>query len=321
MPRTVKAAVVNDFKSPPSYQDIEIADPSESQVQIKVLATGLHQLVKSRASGAHYSANITLPLIPGVDGVGELPDGELKYFMTFNPTSTGSFAEYANVAKDDLLPVPRGADPAVVGGLLNPAMSSWLALRNRVELKKGFTVLILGVTGASGQLAVQIARLLGASRIVGAGRNQKALNDLLANGLDAAITLSDDQTENEKAFAQEAANIDVVLDYLYGPVAEIAMRAIISQREVSSHRLDWVQIGSMAGQSISLPANALRAANFYISGSGLGSISMADFRTELTELIKHLASGKLTGSVDPQSLKDVATAWTAKSDGRQVFVL
>ncbi|CAO3693890.1 unnamed protein product [Umbelopsis ramanniana] len=321
MPRTVKAAVVTAFNSPPSYQDIEIADPSENQVQIKVLATGLHQLVKARASGAHYSSNIKLPLIPGVDGVGELPDGELKYFMTFNPTSTGSFAEYANVAKDDLLPVPKGADPAVVGGLLNPAMSSWLALRNRVELKKDFTVLILGVTGASGQLAVQIARLLGASRIVGAGRNQKALNDLLANGLDAAITLSDDQTENDKAFAKEAANIDIVLDYLYGPVAEVAIRAIITQREVPSHRLDWVQIGSMAGQNISLPANALRAANFYISGSGLGSISMPDFRRELTELIKHLASGRLTGAVDPKSLQDITTAWTAKSDGRQVFVL
>ncbi|KAH8552938.1 putative zinc-containing alcohol dehydrogenase [Umbelopsis sp. PMI_123] len=321
MPRTVKAGVITEFNTPPKFQDIEIPDPSEHQTQIKVLATGLHQLVKGRASGAHYSSNVKLPLIPGVDGVGVLPNGELKYFMSFNPTSTGTFAEYANVANEDLLPVPKGADPAVIAALVNPTMSSWLALRNRVELKKGFTVLILGVTGVSGQLAVQISRLLGASRIVGAGRNQKALDNLLANGMDAAITLSDDNDVNVKSFAREAADVDIVLDYLYGPIAEVAMNAILGSRTDVAHRLDWIQIGSMAGTSISLPANTIRSADLRILGSGLGSNSWADMRRELVELIKELAAGRLTGAIDPKKLEDVTTVWSSKSDGRHVFVL
>lgn len=321
MPRTIKAAVVNDFKLAPQYQEIEIPNPLEDQVQIKVIAAGLHQLVKARASGLHYSAGTKLPLIPGVDGVGQLPNGEHTYFMTFDKNSTGSYAEYANVLKDDCLPVPKGADPKVIAALVNPAMSSWLALRSRVQLKKGFSVFILGVTGTSGQLAIQIAKALGASRVVGAGRNQAALNNLLANGLDAAVALSDDPEVNKQAFAREAANVDVVLDYLWGAPAEQAIGAIVSNRANVVQRLDWVQIGNMAGATITFPAGPLRLANFYVSGSGLGSISMADMRTELTELIKKLASGELSTAIDVQNLSDIQKVWTSKSDGRLVFVL
>lgn len=321
MPRTIKAAVVTDFNSPPRFQDIDIADPLEDQVQLKVVASGLHQLVKARASGKHYSTGTKLPLIPGVDGVGQLPNGDYVYFLGFDKNSTGSFAEYANILKEDCLPLPKGADPKVVAALVNPAMSSWLALKDRIQVKEGFSVLINGVTGVSGQLAIQIARSLGASRIIGTGRNEAVLKNLLANGLDAAITLSDDQDALKQAIAREAANVDVVLDYLYGPPAELAINTIISNRANAVQRLDWVQIGNMAGPTITLPAGPLRLANFYISGSGLGSISMPDIRRELTELVKKLASGELTAAVDVQQLHDIEKVWNAKSDGRQVFVL
>lgn len=73
--------------------------------------------------------------------------------------------------------------PEVVAALGNPTMSSYMAFKHRVShLKPGFSVLILGVTGASGQISVQVARLFGAAKIIGAGRNEIVLEQLKASG-------------------------------------------------------------------------------------------------------------------------------------------
>lgn len=322
MSRTVKAALVTEFGKSPVYSDFNLPAPPETHTQVKVQAAGLHQLVKSRASGAHYSASSNLPMVPGVDGVGELPNGEKVYIMAFDKDSTGTMAQYANISKLDCLPIPSGGDANTIAALMNPAMSSWLALRTRASLKPDATVLIMGVTGISGQLAVQIAKSLGASRVIGAGRNQQALNSLLSKGLDVAITLSDDTEKIKHEIAKEAANVDVVLDYLWGPSAELAINSIIAARADKAQRLDWVQIGQMAGATINFPASVLRLANFYVSGSGLGSVSPPEFRSELGELVKKLASGDFVAEIDANDLSDVERVWTSKTDkGRPVFVI
>ncbi|KAM3584460.1 hypothetical protein VKS41_003274 [Umbelopsis sp. WA50703] len=322
MSRTIKAAVVTEFGKSPAYLDFELPAPLESQVQVKVLAAGLHQLVKSRASGQHYSATTKLPMVAGVDGVGELPNGERVFFMAFDKDSTGTIAQYANILKNDCVPIPSGGDTNTIAALINPAMSSWMALRCRASCKPNSTVLIMGVTGTSGQLAVQIAKSLGASRVIGAGRNQKALDSLLGKGLDATITLSDDTEKTKQDFARTAANVDVVLDYLWGPPAELAIGSIIAARADKAHRLDWVQIGQMAGPTINFPASALRLSNFYVCGSGLGSVSPPQFRSELGELVKRLATGDFTADVDVRKFSYVEDVWTSKADnGRTVFVI
>src|SRR5436190_859346 len=78
--------------------------------------------------------------------------------------------------------IPDGVDDVTAAALPNPALSSWLPLVSTAQFKPGETVLVLGATGTAGQLAVQIAKLLGAGRVVGAGRNPKVLSRLPALG-------------------------------------------------------------------------------------------------------------------------------------------
>ena len=207
----MKAAHVIEWGQTPKIVDVpEPAAPDAGEVQIKLLATAVPTLVKGRAAGTHYSANV-LPHIPGVDGVGRTSDGKLVYYLTLTPQG-GSFQEVINVPQRRIFPVPDGADPVQMAVLANPTMSSWMAITNRTtNLPKDFSVLIIGVTGASGSTAIGVARKLGAGKVIGAARNAAKMEGL---GLDGTIEL---KSEVEQTDFSSAADVDLVIDYLYGP--------------------------------------------------------------------------------------------------------
>jgi hypothetical protein len=158
------------FQEPPHYQPFEAPVPSEGEVLADVLAAGLHPRVRTGAAGRHYTSSGTLPMIPGIDGVGRLPDGRPVYFASDDDVM-GTMADKALVDPRRSVELPAGVDVAKVAAAMNPAMSSWVALRRRVPLKPGQGVLVLGATGNAGALAVRVARRLGAGRVVGAGRD------------------------------------------------------------------------------------------------------------------------------------------------------
>ena len=171
-----------------------------------MLAVGLHPRVRSGAAGRHYTSTGTLPMIPGVDGVGRLPDGGLVYFAVPDDV-WGSMAEQAVVDPRRTVPLPDDADVAKVAAAMNPAMSAWVALRRRVPLEPGQSVLVLGATGNAGTMAVQVARRLGAGRVVGAGRNPERLAALAAVGADEVVALDDDAEGTAARLAQAAAEV------------------------------------------------------------------------------------------------------------------
>ncbi|KAI8072341.1 hypothetical protein BC940DRAFT_292362 [Gongronella butleri] len=328
---SVRAAAVTTLGAAPKCIDLTLGAPLAGQVQINVVASAVHQLVKARASGKHYSASeaAVLPMVVGVDGCGyRVDDGAPVYYITFmDKQSTGAMAARINVAQHAVLPVPPQADLKRIAALVNPAMSSWLALRTRAgpaAVQPGARVLIVGATGASGQLAIQIARALGAAQIVGVARNAQLLQSLTkaGEGLDAAVALPTD-TAGEEAFTKELAkhttHTDVVLDYLSARPAELCIQTLIAARENKQQRLDWIQIGSMAGPNITVPAMALRSANFYLSGSGIGSISPQEMKKEVVGLIDLIAQGKLTHKIVERDVSQVEQAWDAEHDGRLVI--
>lgn len=151
-------AQVTEWGQAPKYTEVlEPPAPSADEIQLKILATGLHRVVRSRAAGKHYSSG-TLPHVPGVDGVGQVEDGKTYYFFSFG---VGAMADIVNVPKRNAMPLPDGVDPTQAAGIVNPAMSSWIALKSRTtNLPKDFTVLILGATSASGRVAIPLARSL-----------------------------------------------------------------------------------------------------------------------------------------------------------------
>src|SRR5271155_5800051 len=176
------AAVVTSFDTSPSYQEFPTPTPRGSdEVLVDVVAAGLHRRVRSQADGSHYTSTGELPLVPGVDGVARLTDGTLRYFA-LGDTTSGAMAEQTVIDLRQSFELPDGTDPVQVAAAMNPAMSSWVALQRRAGFQAGESVLVLGATGSSGQMAVQVAKQLGAGRVVAAGRNPGRLGGLPGHG-------------------------------------------------------------------------------------------------------------------------------------------
>ena len=144
------AAVVHTFGSPPRFEEFSDPTAHTGEVVVKVLAAGLHPIVKALADGSHYASTKTLPMIPGVDGVGRLDDGTRVFFGMVRPPY-GTMAERAAVSRQMCLPLPESLDDVTAAALFNPGMSAWLALTWRAQLAAGETVLILGASGAAGR--------------------------------------------------------------------------------------------------------------------------------------------------------------------------
>jgi NADPH:quinone reductase-like Zn-dependent oxidoreductase len=304
------AAVVNSFDAPPRYQSFEAPSPQgEHEVLVDVLAAGLHPRVRSGASGSHYTSSDRLPLVPGIDGVGRLPSGERIYFVAPD-SALGTMAEQAVADIRRSVPLPDGVDAVKVAAAMNPAMSSWVALRRRVKLEPGQDVLVLGATGNAGQMAIQIAKRLGARRVIGAGRDLERLLEARALGADEVVSLSGDAKASAAAVAEAACEVDIVLDYLWGKPAQETIPALLTKRSDRSRALDWIQIGSMAGPTIELPSVALRSANFRLQGNGQGAVSLRGYVAELPSLVEEIAAGHLKVSTVTVPLRDVEHAWT-----------
>jgi NADPH:quinone reductase-like Zn-dependent oxidoreductase len=298
------AAVVTSFDAPPAYLEFPSPVPGGSgQVLVDVIASGLHRRVRSQADGSHYSSTGELPLVPGVDGVARLPDGTLRYFAV-GDTASGAMAEQTVIDLRQSFELPGGSDPVQVAAAMNPAMSSWVALRRRTGFQAGQSVLVLGATGSSGQMAVQVAKQLGAGRVVAAGRNPERLARLPELGADAVVSLGDGAK-----LASAAADVDVVIDYLWGPATADAMIAIATHRSNDRQPLTWIEIGAVAGATGEIPAAALRALPLQIVGSGQGSVSTRDILAELPAIAEAITNGALRIDARPVPLRDVTSAW------------
>jgi len=312
------AAVVRDFDTAPRYEELAVPPPAgEDEVWVEVLAAGLHPRVRSGASGTHYAEARVLPMIPGIDAVGRLADGTLVYCVVHD-TPFGTMAERVVADRRRCAPLPEGVDAAAIAAAMNPAMSSWLALRLRAAIQPGQSVFVLGATGNAGQMAVPVARLLGARRVVGAGRDASRL---ASSGADEVISLVGERGSVDARIAEVASESDVVLDYLWGEPAAQAMMAILTMRRDRARPIDWVQIGSMAGPTMSLPSMALRSTNIRVMGSGQGSVPLAQIVAELPHIADAIATGKIVVDARRVPLRDVERAWTAPVPAGQRVVL
>jgi NADPH2:quinone reductase len=318
----MNAAVVESFAKPPRYGSF--ADPvaEGDEVLLQVEAAGMHPIVKALASGTHYGSTGALPFVPGVDGVGRLEDGTRVYFGVSRPPY-GTFAERAVTNSALMVRLPDGLDSVTAAGIANPGMSSWVALQVRAQFRSGESVLIVGATGAAGQLAVQIAKRLGARRVIAAGRNAEALAAARELGADAVISLELPRENLVAAFRREIVEhgVDVVLDYLWGAPAE-AVLAAIAQKGLShaAPRIRFVQIGQSAGATITLAAASLRSSGVELLGSGFGSASMQEIFAALAEFFRQAAKTPFATKVEAVPLRDVESLWNAPERGaRLVF--
>ncbi|HEY0161129.1 MAG TPA: zinc-binding alcohol dehydrogenase family protein [Edaphobacter sp.] len=316
----MNAAVVESYANPPQYKAFSDPVPQEGERLVKVTAAGLHPIVKALANGTHYGSTGQFPFVAGVDGVGTLEDGTRVYFAAARPPF-GTFSELS-VAGNFTIPLPEGLEDTTAAAIANPGMSSWVALQARAKFVAGESVLILGATGSAGQLAIQIAKRLGARHVVAVGRHVNE-QELKALGADSVISLQQEPDALVAAFRNEwnTTGVDVVLDYLWGPPAE-AVLAAIAQKGPShaAPRVRFVQIGGSASPTITLPAATLRSSGLEILGSGFGSASMPQIKAEITEFFTSAAAQPFKVQFRAVPLSDVTALWNEPGEGaRLVF--
>jgi NADPH:quinone reductase-like Zn-dependent oxidoreductase len=296
----MKAAVVTAFDAPPRYLDFP--DPiahGEDEVVVEVLAAGLHPRVWSQANGSHYTSTGVLPLVPGVDAVVRDPNGHIRYAV-MDDTTLGTMADRTVIELDRSIVLPDKTDPVLIAAAMNPVMSSWVALRKRIDFGRRQRVLVLGATGSAGRMAVQVAKRFGAAQVIAAGRDQARLAELGALGAD--ITCTFDQLD-------VAADVDVVIDYVWGQPTAKAMADILTARRDRSVALTWIEIGSVAGPDAAIPSAALRAARLQIVGSGIGSVPGRDWIKEIPKIAAAVADGAFDVRPRAVPLAQVEQAW------------
>jgi NADPH:quinone reductase-like Zn-dependent oxidoreductase len=296
----MKAAVVTAFDAPPRYLDFP--DPvahGKDEVVVEVLAAGLHPRVWSQANGSHYTSTGVLPLVPGVDAVVRDPKGHIRYTV-MDDTTLGTMAERTVIELDRSVVLPDKTDPVLIAAAMNPAMSSWVALRKRIDFGRRQRVLVLGATGSAGRMAIQVAKRFGAAQVIAAGRDQDRLAELAALGADTTCTF--DQLD-------VAADVDVVIDYVWGEPTAQAMADILTARRDRSVLLTWIEIGSVAGPDAAIPSAALRAARLQIVGSGIGSVPGRDWIKEIPKIAAAVADGAFDVRARTVPLADIEQGW------------
>jgi NADPH:quinone reductase-like Zn-dependent oxidoreductase len=317
----MNAAVVEDFGRPPRYRATELPVPGEGEVLIKVRAAALSNLVRGQANGTHYSSTANFPFTPGNDGVGLVgSEGDRVYFIS--PRSPyGSLAEYTVVSKEMTIPLPPNIDDVDAAALGNPGIATWGSLLCRAKLQAGETILINGATGTSGRQAIQVARYLGAAKIIATGRDEQALEEVKVLGANETISLQQPADKLAQSFRNALATVDVVLDFLWGPSAELIIQATAGHGAAAgTKRIRFVQVGSISAGAINLPAHVLRSGGLEILGSGLGSLSADQILQSLRAMFAAASAVQFSIKVEPVPLSQVEQAWTREDDQRLVFI-
>jgi NADPH:quinone reductase-like Zn-dependent oxidoreductase len=308
----MKAAVLWELGKGPVWQEFEEPEAGEDEAVVRVRAASLKPVDKQLANGEHFASprEADLPVICGTDGVGELEDGTRVFFGGCR-RPFGAMAELTVVPRAFCFALPAGIEDEIAAALANPGVSAWASLTYRAKLAAGESVLILGATGVTGQLAVQIAKLLGAKRVVGVGRNEKVLARLGDLGADATIQLDQSGELLRDAYVSEMgeAGFDVILDYLWGEPTE-ALLAVLSKKEfaAATRETRLVQVGESAGAKITLPAAVLRSAPVTILGTG-GIPPFEILADAMKQVMERGARGELRIETERVAMEEIESVW------------
>ncbi|MGK3966691.1 zinc-binding alcohol dehydrogenase family protein [Sorangium sp. So ce118] len=312
----MKAAVVNSFGVPPSFQDFGEPEAGDGEAVVTVRAAALSPIVKGLASGRHYASGASAGFVPGVDGVGIDGAGRRVYFL-FPKAPFGSMAEKSLVASHMMVPVPENLSSDRAAAVATAGLASWIALSRRARLQVGETVLVIGATGSAGSMALQTARHLGASKVIAVGRDEAKLERLAA---DVKIALNDDADSALRA--QFDQGVDVVLDFVWGEPAARVLRAATRDRgsRAGEPRLRYVQLGTVAGDEISIRGDMLRSTGLELFGSGIGSVAVKELLAGAGELLAAAPAAGFDAPFTSLPLRAVADAWNGDTDVRYILV-
>ena len=283
--------------------------PAAGEVLVRVVAAPITPLDRLCATGRSYFGAPAVPYVPGVQGVGTTADGTPVWFATSAGMAPGdgSMRGLVAVPQADVVVLPDGADPVLVGALGLSAVAAWSALTRTGGLAEGETVLVLGAGGVVGQAGVQLARLAGAGRVVAAARSAAGRERAISLGADAAVTLGPDDEPGPLAARITAAAggpVDLVLDPLYGVPAAAAARALRPGGRL-------VNLGGSAGETSPLDSATIRSRSLQVLGYTNNALTVDDRRAALVHVVTHAVAGRLRVAHTRAPLASVTEVWDA----------
>lgn len=307
---TYRAAIIDAPGVQPRLGPLALPTRRAGTTLLDVAAAPLNPLDLLIASGAFHSVRHELPYVPGSECVGVVVDSDRYEPDTWvyaechaSPVTPGTLATQVLVADENVLPLPDGVDPVLAAAVGNSGTAAFVPLMEMVDLRPGETVLVLGATGAVGQIAVQVARRAGAGRVVGVGRDAEALRQVSALGADAVVQLVGESREGLAArLAAAAGPVDVVLDGVYGLPLEAALA-------VCAPGARLVNIGNLAGTTAQIPAGVLRGKQLTLSGFAGLHLPLAAKQPALSWLWATLADGDLQVPTRTFGLEELPAAW------------
>ena len=303
----MKAAVIEALGGLPGVRDVD--DPEGAT--IRVLAAPLNPIDLATSRGVLAAGHAELPYVPGCEAVGTTAEGRLVWIFGggLGTVRNGAMAERAAIGGAHTVEVPAGADPALAAALGIAGLAGWLPFAWRAPLRGGEDVLVLGATGTVGLVAVQSAKLLGAARIVAAGRNPAGLERALSVGADATVRL--DECDDLAAAFREAfggKGPGYVFDPLWGAPAAAAVEAAVPGATI-------VNLGQSAGATSELASAAVRFKSLNLLGHTNFALAADELAEHYGRLVGHALAGEIRLDVEQVSLDDAADAWRRQAEG------
>ena len=303
----MRAALIREVGGAPEVG--EVAEPAGESVE--VLAAPINPIDLAVSRGILATGHPDLPYVPGCEAVGRTDDGRVVWIFggSLGRTSPGAIAERAQIGDAHAIDVPDGADPALAAALGIAGLAGWLPFAWRAPLTGGETVLVLGATGSVGLVAVQTAKLLGAARVVAAGRSAAGLERAVLYGADATLRLDepgDLVAAFKEAFGGEGPSY--VFDALWGEPAAAAIQA-------AAPRAIIVNLGQSAGATSELASAAVRFKNLSILGHTNYLVPVSELAEHYRRLVQHAMAGDIRLEVERVPLEAVADAWRRQAEG------
>ncbi len=298
----MRAIQITEFGGPEVLTVSDVPDPiaGEGQVLITVDRAGINYADTHQVENS-YLSKTELPLIPGGEVVGRTADGRRVVALV----GSGGYAEKAVAQAPYAWDVPEGVSDGEALALVLQGTTAWHLLKTSTHLQPGESVLVHAGAGGVGSLAVQLAKLWGAGRVIATASSEEKRKQVLELGADAAIDGEPDGLKDRILEANGGKPVDIVLEMVGGPTFDESFAALDRFGRL-------VTFGAASRQSAAaIDPSRLMKGSKTIAGFWLADCfrNPALLRDPLAELFDLTASGKLRPIVGGEyALSGVATA-------------
>ena len=270
-------------------------EPAEGQVLVDVAAAGMNRADLNAAKGGGVATRDSLGRPVGMEWAGRIVavGAGVTAFAIGDMVAcsgTGGYAEYAVADAGRCLPLAEGLDPTEAGGLRVALMTAHNALVTEGNFQRDMTVLVHGASSAVGIAAMRIARLLGASIVMGTSSTLEKRNQLDTLGADVAIDSARDDWVDEVLSATGTRGADVVIDMVTGSGLNATMRATAIHGTI-------VNVGRLGGLRCDLDLDLHSARRLRLTGVTFRTRSVPEIHAINTGVARDLWPQVMSGAL------------------------